>query len=172
MLVGGAGEKLAASTVVIAGVESREAAERIAVEARPLIEKDEAGTPAALTIKQIEDTWLVEVTGLSGDGTSPDPLLSTLAKRYPGMLLLPSGAAPSVGGRVVEEHVPPASQWSVAAVVKEYVWSGGGAILLLGAILWLFLHLRRLRGLREKQHRLEYRQNALRVKMERNGRGH
>ena len=171
LMMGGVAERLVASTAVIAGVESREAAERIVAATRRLIEEEERRSPVVLTIKKLEDSWLVEVRSIPGDADSPDPLLATLAKHYPGMLLLSSDeTADSLPGRPVEAKMPSSSMQRIVAAIQEYIWwVGGAAFLLFGATLWYFLHLRRLRGLGEKQHRLEYRQNALRVKMEHNG---
>jgi len=164
------GEAVPTPMAVVAGEQSRQAAEDIAVELRRLVsersEKNHA--PVRVGIDHVGGLWLVEVGPVGGRDGAPDPLLGILAEHYPGMLLLSRGASSSAETEKISPsaHSRRGYPGTVAIFGFTVRWEWFALLFMaLAGGLWLQLRARRLGRMEDEQKRLEYRQNSIRARL-------
>ena len=175
MLFSGAGgEAVPTPMAVVAGEQSRQAAEGIAVELRRLIseQSEKSHAPVRVGVDRVGGLWLVEVGPLGRQNAAPDPLLSTLAERYPGMLLLSRGASSSTEAGKFSPSAHSRRGYPGTVTIFGFAVRWEWLALLFMALaggLWLQLRARRLGRMEDEQKRLEYRQNSIRARLRQEG---
>ena len=157
---------------VIAGVESRDEAMQIE---RSL--QKELGDrlqrhrpPVQTTVKEVNGIWLVKVAPLNFSSGEPDPLLSSLLRRYPGTMLLSTaskrgGASASFREQSTPEGTEHLSHgFDLQELSPRWEWLALGLLLLIGFFA-ILRHRIFLGKISNEQKRLEYRQRSLRARM-------
>ena len=143
---------------VLAGVKSRQKAEKTAAEAAEIL-KDLPGAASRITVRKISGLWLVEIGPLD-PGSVRIP--AVLSKHYPGILILGEEKrkiSPRTGGVFDAGSFPPPErrgrgwEWLILVIMAL---SGYAAYRLRG---------RRLRHLDAEQEVLETRQKSLSLKL-------
>ena len=146
---------------VLAGVESRQKAEKTAAEAAEIM-KNLPGTASRITVHKTSGLWLVEIGSLEPSGAGTPAVLAVLSKHYPEILIIGEEKrkiSPRVGGvsTAGSSHSPEKRgrgwEWLILVIMAL---SGYAAYRLRG---------RRLRRLDAEQVVLETRQRSLRLKL-------
>jgi len=167
---GTGGEAVPTPMAVVAGEESRQAAESIAADLNRIVsERMKRGHPSVqVGIDRAGGLWLVEVGPLEMQNTAPDPLLGILAERYPGLLLLSQGALPPAEAGKISPPVHGRRGYPGTVAIFGFTVRWEWLALLFMATaggLWLLLRARRLGRMEDEQKRLEYRQNSIRARL-------
>ena len=147
---------------VLAGVESREKAEKVAAEAAEILKAFPAAA-SRVVLRKNSGLWLVEVGPLgSNTGATTSPLLSELSKHYPGILLLREEIRSS--GRKRGQKTTEESFLSAAKKGRSWEWVVLMVMTLAGYVAYRRRR-ERLRYLKREQEVLETRQKSLGMKL-------